>query len=148
MAKATISHTRSADELRALAARFAETRPKSSRLFLFTGPLGAGKTTFIQGFAEGLGVRMAVSSPTFTLIHEHSMPHGKQKLVHIDLYRIKQENELAPVQMSDYLENPDTLVCVEWADKFQKLWKEYSPTYINIALGEGKNERRTRIVLP
>ena len=76
------------------------------------GELGAGKTTFIQGLAEGLGVTDPVTSPSFTLIHEH---RGRLRFYHLDLYR------LAPVDLADIgIEEvlaAEAVVAIEWAER-------------------------------
>jgi tRNA threonylcarbamoyladenosine biosynthesis protein TsaE len=83
------------------------------------GPLGAGKTTFIQGFAEGIGVgpEAYVRSPTFTLVHEYQ---GRFPLYHFDFYRLSQATEVEAIGFEEYC-RPDAVVIVEWADKFPEL---------------------------
>jgi tRNA threonylcarbamoyladenosine biosynthesis protein TsaE len=83
------------------------------------GELGAGKTHFVKGLAEGLGCDPdAVTSPTFTLINEYT--GGRMPLFHFDLYRLESEDELLRVGLDDYLED-DGVVVIEWADKFPAL---------------------------
>ncbi len=80
------------------------------------GPMGGGKTCFVKGLAEALGCDpREVSSPTFTLIHEYH--GGRLPLVHMDLYRIETQPELAPLGFDDYLAS-DGIVAIEWGDKF------------------------------
>lgn len=80
------------------------------------GPLGAGKTCFVKGLAEGLGIDpLDVSSPTFTLVHEYH--GGRIPLIHFDLYRIESEEELASFGFHDYLSEP-IVAAVEWGEKF------------------------------
>ena len=80
------------------------------------GPLGAGKTLFVQGLAEGLGVpREDVSSPSFTLVHEYA--GGRIPLVHFDLYRMESQDQLVPIGFDEYLSGPGICV-IEWGDKF------------------------------
>ena len=80
------------------------------------GPMGAGKTCFVKGLAEGLGCDPAdVSSPTFTLVHEYA--GGRLPLVHMDLYRIEEVAELAALGFDDLLAG-DALVAIEWGGKF------------------------------
>lgn len=83
-----------------------------------TGPLGAGKTTFVQGLAEGMGVpsERHVASPTFTLVSEHP---GRIPLVHVDLYRIGSPAELPELGIEEAYDRAAT--AVEWADKFWDL---------------------------
>jgi tRNA threonylcarbamoyladenosine biosynthesis protein TsaE len=77
----------SEDETRALAARLAATLTPGAVLLL-SGDLGAGKTAFVRGLAEGLGLDpREVTSPTFTLVHEYR--GGRLPLVHVDLYRLE-----------------------------------------------------------
>ena len=80
------------------------------------GPLGAGKTTFVKGLAEGLGCGAdEVSSPTFTLVHEY--PSGRMPFVHLDLYRLDEPQELAALGFDDLLTG-QTIAAIEWGDKF------------------------------
>ena len=80
------------------------------------GPLGAGKTTFVKGLAEGLGCGAdEVSSPTFTLVHEY--PSGRLPFVHLDLYRLDEPQELAALGFDDLLTG-QTISAIEWGDKF------------------------------
>jgi len=76
------------------------------------GELGAGKTTFMQGLAEGLGSPEPATSPSFTLVHEHL---GRVRLYHLDLYRL-QAGELAEAGIEDIF-GSDAVVAVEWAER-------------------------------
>jgi tRNA threonylcarbamoyladenosine biosynthesis protein TsaE len=79
------------------------------------GPLGAGKTEWVKGLAEGLGVDpKLVASPTFVIASEYP---GRWRLAHVDLYRIESEAELEATGFLDLLV-PGTVVAVEWADRF------------------------------
>jgi tRNA threonylcarbamoyladenosine biosynthesis protein TsaE len=90
------------------------------------GPLGAGKTVFVKGLAEGLGVDpRAVSSPTFVIAQQYGLPEGPDVLHHIDLYRLKSEDELESIGFYDMLA-PGSVLAVEWADRFPGvLGREY-----------------------
>ncbi len=87
------------------------------------GQLGAGKTIFTKGLAKGLGIKKNITSPTFVLMRVYPVKkHPKIKnLVHLDAYRIKQANELLAIGIKDYLNQPDTAVIIEWADKIKKI---------------------------
>ena len=81
------------------------------------GALGAGKTVFVKGLAEGLGVDPAlVASPTFSIVNEYPNARGT-RLAHVDLYRLERSAELEDVGFLDLLE-PDAVVAVEWGDRF------------------------------
>lgn len=77
------------------------------------GPLGSGKTTFLQGFAEGLGIRDSVTSPTFALEQRYRDSQGRE-LLHLDLYRLSTKDAALLVQSSaDHI----GIRCIEWADR-------------------------------
>jgi tRNA threonylcarbamoyladenosine biosynthesis protein TsaE len=79
------------------------------------GPLGAGKTTFVQGVARGAGVppERHVASPTFALVNEHP---GRVPFVHADLYRVERLAELAELGLDDAFDR--AAVAIEWLDRF------------------------------
>lgn len=88
---------------------------KPGTVICLNGDLGAGKTLFVQNLARALGVEGDVTSPTFNLINIYE---GKMKIFHFDLYRLEQEYELEEIGFYDYVEEPDGLVLIEWAEKF------------------------------
>ena len=107
---------------------------------LLTGPLGAGKTAFVRGLAEGLGCDpAAVSSPTFTIVQEYA---GRMLLEHIDLYR------LSPVEVDDLgIDDLMTgsVIAVEWPDR----WRDAPADAIQVDIVRGSgDERRIRITRP
>jgi tRNA threonylcarbamoyladenosine biosynthesis protein TsaE len=100
------------------------------KFLILKGDLGAGKTTLVKGIAEALDAAEPdeVTSPTFTLIHEYEgtlHEHGKDEpvmLYHLDLYRIEQERQLDSLGL-DEIATPDSIVLVEWGDKFPSVAK-------------------------
>lgn len=103
----------SVEETWALARRLAaELRPGD--VVCLEGDLGAGKTTFTQGLAAALGVDGRVTSPTFCLVQEHR--GGGAYLVHMDLYRLRGEDDVLAVGWEDYLADGAILV-VEWPER-------------------------------
>jgi len=82
------------------------------------GPLGSGKTVFVKGLAEGLGVDpRVVSSPTFVIAQQYAVPDGPETLHHLDLYRLGSEAELEGIGFLDWLA-PGQVLAVEWLDRF------------------------------
>ncbi len=108
-------YTHSADETRALAARLGEHLGAGDVLCL-SGDLGAGKTTWTQGLALGLGLPPdePVNSPTFTLVTEH--PGGRVPLYHFDVYPLPDSSGLYDLGFDEYVDG-DGVVVIEWADK-------------------------------
>lgn len=103
-------------------------------LLVLTGPLGAGKTTFTRGLAEGLGVRGGVSSPTFVLARTHPSLGDGPALIHVDAYRLPSAAELDDLGL-DYAA---AVTVVEWGDGYldgtAESWLE---VLIERPLGEG-----------
>jgi len=103
--------TSSAAQTRALGRRLAlQTQPGD--ILCLRGELGAGKTTLIQGLADGLGIADLVTSPSFTLIHEHP---GSLPLFHIDLYRLGGP-DIADIGLEEIIDS-EAVVAVEWSEK-------------------------------
>lgn len=101
------------------------------------GDLGAGKTTFVQGLGWALGVRRPMTSPTFTLASEYDTP--RFKLVHMDLYRINDPDELIALGFCEYIEN-GAVVAVEWPERAGDLIPQ-DAWHVRIALGQGAGYR-------
>lgn len=92
-------------------------------LLLLEGELGAGKTTFVQGLAEGLGITQRLTSPTFALMNVYPLAHTVlTHLVHIDLYRLTSTDSLAELDIDHWLADPTTLVVVEWPERAPTAW--------------------------
>lgn len=86
------------------------------------GDLGSGKTTFTQGVAEALGVRGAVTSPTFVIEKVYDLEGGPWgQLIHIDTYRLERADELLTLGWERIIKPPENLVLVEWADRVGEL---------------------------
>ena len=105
------------------------------------GELGAGKTQFIKGLAEGAGVGKPtyISSPSFTLINEYP---GRVPFYHVDLFRLERENEAEELGLEDYYQG-EGITAIEWADKIPSLLPKVL-LLIHIAY-TGKNTRSLEI---
>lgn len=118
-----IVETDSAAETQALGERVAGLLGPGAVLAL-AGDLGTGKTVFTQGLARGLGIRAAITSPTFILINRYRAPDGRI-LQHADCYRLANATlEMRDVGLTDLLESGDEIVVIEWADRITGLLTE------------------------
>lgn len=119
--KANIVTVKSLREFEAFVKKFAAGL-KGGEVIALSGPLGAGKTTFVQIAGRALGVRERITSPTFTLMHVHAARGKKQiKLVaHLDAYRLGDAKAFREIGALDYLGRRDTVAFVEWAEKVRR----------------------------
>ena len=97
-----------------------------------SGDLGAGKTTFTQGFIKALGVKHHVTSPTFLIVRRYEIPNTEfsktqhptpktyQNVYHFDLYRIHSARELAPLHFKKIMNDPQNIVLLEWPERIKK----------------------------
>jgi tRNA threonylcarbamoyladenosine biosynthesis protein TsaE len=130
--------THSEDETAAAGRDLAATVSAGDAVLLF-GDLGAGKTAFVRGLAEGLGVpRDEVSSPTFTLIQEYR--GGRLPLFHVDLYRIEDGREFDELGLDEIAEGG--VLAIEWADRYP--WPPQRAVRVRI---EHAGESRRRIAI-
>ena len=101
------------------------------------GDLGAGKTTFTQGLAASVGAKRAVTSPTFCLVVEHAT--DRFLLVHMDLYRLHDADDVLTIGWEDYLARGAVLF-VEWPDRASDLIPA-NAWHVSFALGESEESR-------
>ncbi len=120
--------TASVEATEALAVRFAPVLPAGAVLCL-QGPLGAGKTAFVRGLAQGLGCEGPVTSPTFNLLQVYA---GPRRLLHLDAYRIERAEALQDLGLEELLDGC-AILAVEWPEKVAGAlppdcwWLELSP---------------------
>lgn len=122
-------------QTKAIARTMAQTLPTGSVIAL-VGELGAGKTCFVQGLAEALGVTEPVTSPTYTLIHEYP---GNQPLIHVDLYRLHRANDVWELGLDMYW-GQQGLVAIEWPQVAAELLPA-TTSWIVLEHGRGEDER-------
>ena len=121
---------------------------KPPQLLLLRGELGTGKTTLVKGITQALDAAEPdeVTSPTFTLVHEYDgTREGKPiKLFHLDVYRLEGERQLETLGLEELL-TPDSLVLVEWGDKFKSIRKRATGEIVITA--EGGDSRKITVTL-
>lgn len=114
---------------------------KGGDIVCLYGELGAGKTTFVKGVAEGLEIKNDITSPTFTLMNIYQLVKPQvSKLIHIDTYRLKNENELIQIGAEDYIGAPDSIAIIEWPEKIEKILS--NKNLIQVHLNHGQNQAR------
>ena len=133
----TERHTSSSvEDTLAIAAAFARTLDSGTVVSL-AGELGAGKTVFARGVCEALGAVGEVTSPTFTLIHEH--PGPEMTIYHMDFYRLERPEEILDIGVEDYFYG-DGVCLVEWAENMGGLFPEDAVT---VSIERGNDGCRT-----
>lgn len=117
--------TQSAGETKKLGEKLAreilrlKSRKKAPVLGL-VGDLGGGKTTFLQGFAKGLGIKEKILSPTFIIMRRF------KNFYHIDCYRVKKPKEILDLGFKEIIANPKNIIAVEWADRVRKIMPQHT----------------------
>jgi len=134
-----MARTKSVDDTRSLAMEIAGLA-RSGDLLLLAGDLGAGKTSFVQGFGRALGVEEAVTSPTFVLVRTYE---GRMPLVHVDVYRLDHLQELLDLGIGELLDSGGVTL-IEWGDAvLPALPSDFLE--VRLELGEGDDERVVRV---
>ena len=142
-----------AEQFASRVTRHGSRQGKGALVIALVGELGSGKTTFVQGFLRGLGVRKRAASPTFILFRRFALRHPPARfaprskvgghfvsIYHVDAYRIKKPQELLTLGFRDILADPQNLVLVEWADRVRWLLPK-STSWILFKHGKNEKER-------
>ncbi|MFT4148433.1 MAG: tRNA (adenosine(37)-N6)-threonylcarbamoyltransferase complex ATPase subunit type 1 TsaE [Micrococcaceae bacterium] len=109
-------------------------------VLILHGDLGAGKTTFTQGLARGLGVREGIISPTFVIARRHPSLSNGAHLVHVDAYRLNSVDELYDLDIESELE--DSVVVAEWGKGFvEELAEDYFTITLDRSSTDGEDDR-------
>ena len=108
-------------------------------IVLLKGPIGAGKTSFVQGIARGLSISEDITSPTFALSHHYSS--GSIPLIHLDLYRLKDDFSAKEIFFSEEEEalQSKAILVVEWPELIEPLIKNFWKIEISYAKNYGRN---------
>ena len=104
-----------------------------------SGPLGAGKTTFVQTMAAAFGVKKSPQSPTFALMRSYPIPgRGKiKRIVHVDAYRIENEREILALDLDEEIADGKSVLVIEWPEKIRKWVAAHAPIEVSIAVPKG-----------
>lgn len=132
-------HTHSPNETHAAGKTFAR-RVKPGDVVLLEGPLGSGKTLFVQGMTEGLGATTPATSPSFTLLHEYPLPDGSV-MRHLDLYRLSDPTvDFDRIGLSELLNDPRAITVIEWADRLPKDMLPSSARVFSVRFAHGAKD--------
>lgn len=110
--------TKSEEETKKIGQDFAKNLKKGDIVALF-GNLGAGKTIFSKGIAQGLGIKKRIISPTFTIVRNYKLKNGTD-FYHLDLYRGEKEEDFESVGLSEIFSS-NSIVIIEWADRIKRI---------------------------
>ena len=133
-------------------ARELASRKSGAAVFALQGDLGAGKTTFTQGFLKGLGSKKRATSPTFVLMRRHRIGSGARgvasnkfkNLFHIDAYRLKKPEHMASLELDVILNEPENIILIEWPEQAKKFLPKHT-TWIKFKYGKKESERMITI---
>jgi tRNA threonylcarbamoyladenosine biosynthesis protein TsaE len=127
-------------ETKAIGRQFAVKHPDVGSIFALKGELGSGKTQFVKGLVAELASNTAVTSPTFTIVHEYQ--GGRMPVYHFDFFRLENRESVARLGLDDYFFG-DGISVVEWADRFP----EFIPEQAHWISFEIKSENQRAITL-
>jgi len=128
--------TTSADDTRRVASELAQVLPPEVTLALH-GDMGVGKTTFVQGLAQGFGVTDRVTSPTFSIFSIH---RGRShSLIHLDAYRLENDRQIDSLLLEEFLVTPYCLA-VEWPEKIAS-WLPANTWHLVLSIDDGDRHR-------
>lgn len=153
--------TKSAGETKKIAAKiakdFLKNGPgKTAAVFALQGELGSGKTTFVQGFYSGLGLKKRATSPTFVILRRHRIPRPKRFsttnhslpttysfVYHMDAYRLKSGKDARPLELKKLFRDPENVILIEWPKNIKSVLPE---KIIWIKFFHGKKERERTLI--
>lgn len=87
------------------------------------GDIGAGKTTFTRGLAQGLGIKEPITSPSFTISKSYALPNSNGRLIHYDFYRLPDPGLMLD-DLQENLNNPENVIIVEWGESVANILPE------------------------
>jgi len=101
----------------------ASRKQKKAIVIGLVGELGGGKTSFLQGFAKGLGIKEKILSPTFVLMRSFPIVKSKRfkRFFHLDCYRLNNVKGILDLGFKEIISNPENIVAIEWAEKLKQI---------------------------
>lgn len=146
--------TKNYQETQKLGSEFAKIL-KGGEIIALVGELGSGKTTFVQGLAQGLGIKRRIISPTFIIVRHYKLKIKRtlrvqkpklENFYHIDLYRLENnlENEIKNLGLTDVWGKKENIVVIEWAEKIKDLLPE-DTVWVNFDMVDVEKRRISHI---
>ena len=117
---------------------------KPGAIIALSGPLGAGKTTFVQSLARALDITVTPTSPTFSLVRTYPVKQHPliKKLIHVDAYRIEDEKDIMTLGLEELLAEKGSLMCLEWPEKVAS-WLQQQTKVIRLTITPTSDGSRT-----
>jgi tRNA threonylcarbamoyladenosine biosynthesis protein TsaE len=113
---------------------------KEATIFCLYGELGSGKTTFVQGFSQGLDIPSRLLSPTFIIMRRYPVEGKFSFLYHIDLYRVKNVSDIETLGLAEIFTDPSAVVLIEWAERLESLVpKQRTDIHFSVVSDEERN---------
>lgn len=134
---------RSEQEMMALGKKFAKNLKRETNLATIIeliGDVGVGKTTFTRGFAEGLGIKEPITSPSFTISKTYAISPS-ENLIHYDFYRLSEPGIMSE-DLDEKINNPNNIIIIEWGESVKELLPE-NHLKLNIIYNEKGNRELT-----
>lgn len=132
--------SKSAEETKKIAEKFVQNLIKP-KIITLTGELGAGKTSFVQGFAQGLGIEKRILSPTFVFVRSYPLENKPFKIFHhVDLYRAGNLIDAKTTGIEEILEDKEALVAIEWPEVIDSILPRNTVKIEFKKIGENERE--------
>ncbi len=113
---------------------------KGGEVIGLIGELGAGKTVFVKGLAQGLNIKNIITSPTFVLMKIYKTKGLIKQLCHVDAYRLKSSQDLIDIGIKDYLSKKTAVTVIEWANQVKNILPK-NKILVKIKFGKKQNQR-------
>lgn len=138
----------SLEQTQQIAVDLAKTFEQTGGIILFTGELGAGKTSFTQGFIKYFGISEKVISPTFLLQRQYQIPNSHRFIFHLDLYRLSSPVDLKNTGIEEMIQNiSDNIILIEWSEKIKEDDVPEGSIKVSITK-EDENKRKIEVIYP